>query len=432
MRHKDFWLFRTGQLFSAFGDVCGFFGLSWWMLTTHGTVSAMSVVVGPALAVRLVLRPIFGVLGDRWSRKKLAVAGDLLSAAAWFAIFAYAWLGGTSLLFLSLLSCCSGAAGALFSAGSEAMIPMLVPREDLARAVRAWESTSVVLRIAGGGLGGLLVQAIGGPQTFLLNAITFMIAAFASAFIGANTCAAGESQTIVSSSDTFLRQLLQDLRGGFQFAVAAKVMFHTTLIMALVAFFVSPIDILLPKYISHLQGSAATLGMLISVRGVGSILGLWALPHLRKWFSNSQMVTGGMAVLGGCVVMLGLLPALATLGVSIFIVGFASILVNIPLMTQIDLVLPENQRSRFHSWMTLISGGCAPLGVMLAGSHEALWGEFGVYVALGTATIAVSLLTSVVPNFCAFMGLTPISARVFLKETYSLGDCTKHAATVAN
>jgi hypothetical protein len=113
------------------------------------------------------------------------------------------------------------------------------------------------------------------------------------------------------------------------------------------------------------------------------------------------------------------------------VVGFSSILFNIPLMTQIDLVLPESQRSRFHSWMSLIAGASSPLGVMMAGGHEALWGEFGVFLALGGAACAASLLTLFVPNFGLFMGLTPAGARGFLKETYSLGDCVEQGETVA-
>lgn len=433
MQHRDFWLFRFGQLCSAFGDLCGFFGLSWWLLAVTGSVSAMSWVVGPGLAVRLLLRPLFGVWGDRISRKSLAFAGDLASGISWFAIFAYVVYGGQSLIVLSLLSCLSGASGALFSSGSEAMIPMLVPREEIPRALRKWESVSVVLRVVGGGLGGALVQWIGGPQTFLLNAGTFILGAVATQLIQSDTTpqrddGAGRSR----ASAMTLSRLVDELRSGLHFATQAKVMFHTAIVLAVITFLVAPIDILLPKYILGLRGSSATLGLLVSVRGIGSLLGLALLSRFRRQLPGHILVLIGCATMGLCIFVLGVLPSISTLGVALFLVGVTATFVNLPLLTQIDLVLPETQRSRFHSWLSLIVGGSAPLGVMMAGAHETLWGELGVYAVLGSAVALTSLLIFVIPNFARFMSLTPNAARDFLKETYSLGETEAHAGVAAH
>ncbi len=47
--------------------------LSWWVLEKTGSPKAIAWVIAPAMALNLILLPLFGPLGDNFSRKKLIV-----------------------------------------------------------------------------------------------------------------------------------------------------------------------------------------------------------------------------------------------------------------------------------------------------------------------------------------------------------------------
>lgn len=63
---RDFWMFRFGQLASLLGDGCGMIALSWWVLDKTGSAASISVVLAPAMVVRVVLLPFMGPLADQF------------------------------------------------------------------------------------------------------------------------------------------------------------------------------------------------------------------------------------------------------------------------------------------------------------------------------------------------------------------------------
>ena len=161
----------AGQAISFVGDAVSMVALVILVVQLTGSASA----VGGALVARLLptfASPLFGVLADRFDRRVVLVASDLVRATLILGlVFARDLVVIYGLVFLM------GFARTLFNPTIRAAFPSVVREGDLARAnsfIGGAFSASVMV---GPTLGGLLVATVGVNGAFLLDAATYMISA---------------------------------------------------------------------------------------------------------------------------------------------------------------------------------------------------------------------------------------------------------------
>jgi MFS family permease len=161
----------AGQAISFVGDAVSMVALVILVVQLTGSASA----VGGALVARLLptfASPLFGVLADRFDRRVVLVASDLVRATLILGlVFARDLVVIYGLVFLM------GFARTLFNPTIRAAFPSVVGEGDLARAnsfIGGAFSASVMV---GPTLGGLLVATVGVNGAFLLDAATYMISA---------------------------------------------------------------------------------------------------------------------------------------------------------------------------------------------------------------------------------------------------------------
>lgn len=171
----------TAQVVSQAGD---------WLnrvavLTLIGTLGGrthhigIGVLFGAELALRLlpsaILGPIAGPIADRISRRKLMIAADLARAAVVCGLFfvrepeELPWV-------YALVSAQMGV-GIFFDAARTAALPSTVKRESLHDAYALSSATWSMMLSVGALMGGVLVDAIGVHEVFLLDAATYVASA---------------------------------------------------------------------------------------------------------------------------------------------------------------------------------------------------------------------------------------------------------------
>ena len=77
---RRFWLIFSGQALSMIGSAMTQFVLLWWITDTTGDVAALGLAGMAALLPQALLGPLGGILADRYSRRLLMIAADLISA----------------------------------------------------------------------------------------------------------------------------------------------------------------------------------------------------------------------------------------------------------------------------------------------------------------------------------------------------------------
>src|SRR5687768_14580358 len=239
LRRRDYALLSAGSIASLLGD--GFFhvALAWQVYTISNVPTALSIVFLAISVPNVLLVLVGGVFADRYDRRKLMVAADLIRAAALGGIAILSAAGVLEVWHIAALVIFVGAGDAFFNPASTAFLPDLVPDEDLPAAnALAGMYRPVMIRMIGPALAGLVVAAFGPAPAFAIDAASFLVSAV---FIwGIRTRPVPRAVV-----DHGLRATIAEVREGFRYTRSQPWIWATLLsAMFSLLIFVGPIEVL--------------------------------------------------------------------------------------------------------------------------------------------------------------------------------------------
>jgi MFS family permease len=268
LRHRDFRVLWAGMAVSLLGDGIFLIAIAWETYALWNAPAALSIV-GIAMTVPTVLFLLVGgVLSDRHDRRRLMLAADAVRAVAVACLAVLVFAGALQLWELVVLVALYGAGTAFFTPAFEAIVPDLLPTQDLAAANSLDQFVRpIALRLAGPLLGGLLVAA-GAGLAFAVDAASF--AASGIAVLAMRSTRPATTAPSVSHAGA--------VREGLSF-IRKRVWLWGTLVAAAAAYlvFLGPSEVLLPYLVKNeLHASAGTLGLVFAAGGLGAVgAALW-------------------------------------------------------------------------------------------------------------------------------------------------------------
>lgn len=410
---RDFWNFRLGQLISLLGDSCGAIALAWWILDKTGSASDMSIVLAPAMVVKIFLLPLLGPLGDNFSRKHLVVIADfwrfifsgILASMVFFDYFNLALLTWIYIL-ISLGS-------ALFNAAAGGIVPQIVSREKLQTATRQTQTINSFAGILGGILGGVIVTMSGVFGAFLIDSCSYLISAITALQIRANT---KPERTNVDRSFIHWKN---ELVSGFKLLYKIPVLFWICIVAMLMNLALSPLGVILPVLAKEGRNLPPWfLGGLESSIGLGAIVGALTFAKIQKRIPSHLALLMSLAMIGIGVAMLPWVPNIFLPLTVLFWIGVGSSWSNIPIGTQISLTVPNAYRSRIGSIMGFLCNGISPLGIAAAGYLITALGLNKSLLIMGLGVSLLAPLILLIPKIKEFLSATPKEAEDFISKNY--------------
>src|SRR3954471_21259791 len=177
LRHRQFRLLWTGMSASLIGDGMLLVALAWQVYDLFGVPAAMSAV-GVALSLPQVVTLLLGgVISDRFDPRRVMLASDLVRGAVMAGLAVLSLTGTlTSLGMLLALTAVYGAAAGFFGPAFDAVVPQLVPEDDLVAANALDQFVRPAgLQIFGPMLGGAVIAVAGAGWAFAADAVTFAV-----------------------------------------------------------------------------------------------------------------------------------------------------------------------------------------------------------------------------------------------------------------
>ena len=345
-----------------------------------GKASSTGLVGVAAFATQGIGSPIGGVLADRFDRRKMFM-GALLLQTTITAVLALALRDRAPAVgLLAALIALQGLAGAFGMPAAQSLMPSLVPREELLKAVGlgavSWNSG----RIFGAGLAALLGLWLTPPWIVGINAATFAFMLVALTTIRGDYRAPQDA-----NRGSFLAQLRTGGRTlwatpGCRWALCAMVFLQLTLV---------PWVGLIPIFAQErLHGTRGLASMVTTVQGAGAIIGAGFASWLVATIGRPRSVVWSAVV-----------SSLALLGYSqstnrwvafpfVFMLAMASVglFVSIGAIMQRDA--PEHARARVVSIQSATLGVCYGIGVLTAGR---LSDRFGLAVVHASCAVVFGL-----------------------------------------
>ncbi len=273
LRVRDFRLLWTGMMVSLLGDGVFYVAMAWQVYELSDAPTALSLV-GLAMSLsQVVFLLLGGVASDRFDRRRVMLAADLLRAVVIGILGLLAVADSLQLWHLVILSSIYGMGAGFFGPAFDAIVPDLVPDQLLAQANSLDQILRpTALRLAGPALGGWLIAAWGTGGAFLLDAASFLVSAAMLVRMSPQSRRTGDADTASA---------LRDIRDGFGF-VRRHVWLWGTFLAATFAYllFIGPTEVLVPFVVKHhLGGSARDLGLVFAVGGVGAVVGAFLVGH---------------------------------------------------------------------------------------------------------------------------------------------------------
>jgi len=162
---RDMRLVLCAGLVSLSGDWILTIGLLYRVYAMTGSTVAAALTVLCSTVPPVLLGSVAGMFADRWDRKRTMVVADLLMAAGLLPLLAVHGRGQVWLVYAVLLF--EGVVAQFFSPAQQAMVPRLVPDDQLVAANALNGQVRDVSRLAGSALGGI-VAALGGVAAVAL------------------------------------------------------------------------------------------------------------------------------------------------------------------------------------------------------------------------------------------------------------------------
>ncbi|MFZ0341589.1 MAG: MFS transporter [Gaiellaceae bacterium] len=268
-RNRDFVLYQSGGLLSTFGS--GISGIAYPLLTltlTHSAAKTGYVGAVEFLPIVLLSAPS-GVAADRFDRRRLMIASDVIGASA-LALLAAAVLTGNARFWLIVgVAFVDTGAAVLYRSGSSGAMKAVVPTPQLADASSVTMARMSTVRLLAPPIGGALYDLSRGLP-FLIDAVSY---AFSTAALLLMRTPFQEER--VPGARTPFREGLAYF-WGIPFLRTTTGMIGASNLVAAGA----PIAVII---LAHRQGlSALAIGLFVAIQGVALLLGSTLSPLLRR------------------------------------------------------------------------------------------------------------------------------------------------------
>ena len=405
--NRDFVLLWQGQLVSHLGNQAFLVGTAFWLMETTGSATLMGGLMMASTVPTVLLGPIGGTFADRHSRRAIILGSDAVRGAA---VLTLALLlarspgaSATMIVALFVYAALAGAIDAAFRPAIAAAIPELVPRTSIAAANSLNQFSAQGSTLLGQAIGGVLYRLLGASRLLAIDGASFLLSAFAMLFVRMPRQPRAPTRGVRSA----LRSYRDETADGVRFVLRQSGMRNLLLVATGLNFFAAPIFVLLPFYVAlTLRQQSDWYGFLLASLSIGSIAGLaLATRTQRAGIPRSRMITFALVLaplaLGG----LGLTrePAIAALLCTI--AGVMSGLINVAVITLIQLGTPPAMRGRVMALMITLSAGAAPLGMAMGGVLGDLTGKNVPLIYIGSALLAALMASLAVasPSVRAFL-----------------------------
>jgi MFS family permease len=382
------WLWLA-SLVSHIGTWMQNVGAGWLMTLLHSSPLYVSLIQTATSLPVFMLGVPAGAAADIIDRRRLLIftQGFMLAAAGLLA-----WLtamGKATPFVLLATTFALGIGSTLNDPAWQAIVPELVPRNELPQAISLNSVAFNLARAVGPALGGLLIAAFSPAAVFFLNALSF---------IGVIWVIWLWKRPHAEQSAAASERIVQATWAGLRYVRYSPGM--TNVLVRVGAFIIggSAIWSILPIVTEQeLHGTATGYGILLGCLGVGSVLGAVLLAKFRLRYSPDQIVVCAGILWGLATLSLGFLNSFTLVAIAMLAGGVAWVSEMSSFNVAAQSVLPPWVRARALAVYLLVFQGGMAISSVLWGIIAEHYGIRASFVVAGAVLLVTPLLAKFYP-----------------------------------
>ncbi len=356
----------------------------------------MGVLNAAATAAFLIVGLPAGAWIDRWMKRRVMIAADIVRAVTLAVVPALWFADALEFWHLYVVAAVIGVATVFFDVSYQSYIPILVKSEQVGQANSTLEATAQVARIGGPGLAGALLTVMLAPVLLIANAVSYLVSAL---FLW-------RIQDPEQPADVTQRQpLAKEIAEGVRFVWNQKLIRSIVGTTATSNLFYALAFTVFPLYVLRdLDLGPDRVRPHDVVRRSRGLLGAVATPRLTRWIGEGTIIPISAFLGGASFVMLPLASLLPTAGslvlliVAEFVLSFTILVYNITQVTMRQRLCPPRLLGRMNASIRFVVWGIMPIAALASGGLAA---SIGIVPTLWIAFVGAVLAA----GFVAFSPL---------------------------
>ncbi|HUQ60260.1 MFS transporter [Lentzea sp.] len=348
-------------------------------------------VVGGVRAAALIIALLpAGVWVDRWDRRATLVWSQTVQAGAAASLAVAILTGHAPIAVFLVLAAVDGACSAFSGPSRTTAIQAVVPKDQLRTAYAQEEARGHAARVAGPPLGALLMAA-GRAVPFVVDAITFAVAAVCAWF----------AKIPARTEERPRQKMRHDVKEAGAWLWHQRGLRNLTAVFLVLNLLGGATLLPVIVLVGERGGTALDTGVVFAGIGVGGVLGSLLAPRVS--LAPGRLIVAVLVVFGLCNLAMALPFGVFWPFVPLAVTAVVTPLVNVAVSALFTELVPEDMMGRLDGITTLASRVLTPLAPALGGFLAGAAGGGPALLVSG----ALILLTALVAVFTDLSASAP-------------------------
>jgi len=342
----------TAAFTSAVGTWMQRFAQQWLIYDLTGSAFYLGLDMFVGNVPLLLFTLIGGVTADRYDRRHMLMASQILQMICALILTALVFTGTVRLPYILVLSFTTGLAQAFGGPAFQSLIPALVPRKTLPNAVALNSIQFNLAQSVGPLIGGLVFTTLGLVACFGINSASFLVVIVVLSLLH-----------VSPPNPARRRPVLEELKGGLTYVGSGGALLALTILAISTTSLGLPIRAFLPVF----AGDPNTLSQMMTSLGTGAVAGALVVAWLGSFERMGLTLLRVLAAFGGLISVFALLPVSPLSYLLLFLAGAALLIVFSLTASLVQLNVPDELRGRVMSIYLMAFRGGMPLGSLASG-----------------------------------------------------------------
>jgi len=402
LKHRRFLYLWLGQLISVAGTQMQIWAIFWHIRTLTDEPIAISGVGLARILPVIFFSLVSGVVADSYNRRTIIFITQSGAAVLALVLGLLTLTGHINIWFIYLLTALQAIVVAFDGPARAALIPNLVPTEDLANAFSlnsiAFQAGSVV----GPALSGFVIAASGQAAVYIINAVSYIAVILALIMIGSVPQKVELHANGINS---------QSIRDGIRFIIGKPIIFSSMILDFIATFFASA-NTLMPFVANDvLHVNVVAYGWLSAAQSVGAVIAGVVISQVHQLRRQGPLFLVAVFIFGLATVIFGAAASFVLAWTALAVTGAADAVSTIIRNTIRQLQTPDEMRGRMTSINQIFFNGGPQLGEFEAGAVAQLFGTPFAIISGGIGCIlGLGLVIAKWPRIWKYNGDEPMMA----------------------
>ncbi|MDP4510973.1 MFS transporter [Nonomuraea turcica] len=387
-RDRDFLIFWCAQTLSVAGDSFALIAVPLLILNVTGSVAQMGLLTGVSGAASVAAGVFAGVLADRFDRRRLLIACDVIRLVLYVTI-PVVWLFGQHIWLLYTVLPMAAAVGMVFQVTYVSAVRGLAGEQRVTEANGMLYATAAAAGILGPTLAGVVSGHLGPTAAIAINAASFGLSAF-----GVLLTRSSRYAVEPAPKGRPWRELL----AGAEFLFRQPVLRTMTILLTFFIFMTLGLTDIVIYRLKHDLGQAdSVVGIVLGVGAAGTMVGSMLVARMRRILGFGPLWIGAGIVSGLAILGLGLAGSVWGVAAIMALYLACVSLAGICSMSLRQQVTPAHLLGRVTSAFWTIHFSLGPVGAAALGWAAARYGATAVFVFAGASCLVLALIALATP-----------------------------------